>query len=76
MHRLAIPRVGKRATKDVIADRKVAKDDAEKVQYVQNIYPDGSNMTNVMGDPKLKAFLTSWQYSQFLNKNKFLLFRV
>ena len=53
------------AKKDVIAEQKVGQDDVEKVQYVKSIF-DGGNMTNVMGDPKLKDFLTSWQYSLFL----------
>jgi hypothetical protein len=72
---MAIPRIGKRDKKDLIDRQNVATDDVEQLQYVKNIF-DGGNMTNVMGDPKLKDFLTSWQYSLFLNKNKFLLFRV
>ena len=55
---LGIPRVGNWANNDVIAELKVAKD-------VKNIYFDGGNMTNVMGDPKWKDFLASWQYFLF-----------
>ena len=73
---MAIPRVGKRADKDIIAELKDAKDDVGNVQDVKDIHFDGNNLTNAMNDPKLKDFITSWQYKVFLNKNKFLLFRV
>ena len=76
LHRLAIPRVGKRAAKDIITKLKDAQDDVENIEDVKNTRFDDGNMTNAMNDPKLKDFLASWQYKLFLNKNKFLLFRV
>ena len=75
--------MGKRAEKDITAELKEAKDDmenvkddVENVKDVKNILFDGGNMTNAMHNPKLKDFLASLQYKLFLNKNKFLLFRV
>ena len=68
--------MGKRAHKDIIAELKDTKDNVENVPDTKQIHFNGGNMTNAMNDPKLEDFLRSWQNQHFLNKNKFLLFRV